>query len=104
MRSVPTAASSHQRARRVRQACHAAAVASAANGATMLEFQTNVDALIADGLTAISRPATCPASGPATVLPSHHVAATPPTPTAASVATAATGFASVRNALGARIQ
>ena len=78
--------------------------ASAAPGATMSGFHRTVEALIDDGLTAMSRPAMWPASAPPTVLPSHQVAATPAIPMTATVTSAATGLASVRNAAGASSQ
>lgn len=70
----------------------------------MFAFHRNVDAPIADGLTAISSAATCTARGPPTVRPSHHVAATPAMPMSATVVTTTAGSTSLRNALGASIQ
>ena len=63
--AVPTAASSHHRARRVDHARQAPASATALDSAMRFGFQMNVDSSMADAEIAIRSPATNPATGPA---------------------------------------
>ena len=76
--AVPTAATSHHAGRRVVQARHAPASATALDRAIRLGFQMKVDSSTAAGEMAIASPATNPATGPAIERASHQV-----TPTAA---------------------
>ena len=62
--AVPTAATSHQPGRRLVQARHAPASATALDSAIRFGFQMNVDSSTAAGEMAIARPATNPATGP----------------------------------------
>ena len=89
--AVPAAASTHQRARRVVQARHEAASATALVRAMRFGFQMKVDSSIADADTAMTSPATRPATGPPIERASHHVTPTAAMPNSAISNTTASG-------------
>ncbi len=99
---MPTAATSHQRGRRVVHARQAPARAIALDSAMTFGFQMNVEPSTADVETASTRPATNPATGPPIDRPSHQVTATAAIPARAIVRTTASGESPpVRKAAGA---
>jgi len=100
---TPTAtrAATHQAGRRLFQARHVAASATALDNAIRLGFQMNVDSSIAAAETAIRRPAVKPAARPPIARANHQVTPTAATPPAAMKATTPTGSAPVRAAAGA---
>ncbi len=95
-------ATTHQPARRVPQACQAAASAIELDKAIRFGFQMNVDSSTALPDTARRSAATMPAIGPAIARASHPVTATAITPPRAIQAVTAVGSAPETRAAGAR--
>ena len=89
--AVPSPASSHQRGRPVDHARQAPARAIALDRAIRFGFQMKVDSSTADADTAITSPATSPATGPPMSRASHHVTSTAAIPASAIRAVTASG-------------
>jgi hypothetical protein len=99
--SVPNAATSHQAAARVRQACQAPATASALKKGIRFGFQMKVDSSTLAADTARRRAATRPAAGPAIDRASHHTIPTAATPRSAISPTTTVGLPAPSHAAGA---
>ena len=100
--SKPRVATIHHRARPVRCACQAPASATLDDRAIRFGFQITVDSRVELAETAMSSPATKPASGPPIDRASHHVTPTAAMPARAIAPTTTVGLPLEIQANGAR--